>query len=230
MLADPYSKKRPRDVNEYNEAEIDAVLALLADDNTDNKKKRKIEYWSDSDNDDWPKYDHNNEHPFVRTEERTTGTTDTNVQEPVKKQIKPQPTSKQVRPSGNVPATSMERLDYAIASRKNKPRGWSIGGRKRTGKRRTRKTKRKTRRRKTKRKTRRRKTKRTRKRGGSNKNKKQLSLDLVPNLYVPKDSQNEYKVEDPNAPPGTLGNMAQIRARHPNIRTPTFNPVKGIFE
>lgn len=228
MLADPQSKKRPRDANEYNEDEFHAALALLTQNNEhDNKKRKQKEYWSDSENDDWPKYDDNNEHPFVRA----TGTTDINVQEPVKKQIKPQPTSKQVRPSGNVPATSMERLDYAIASRKNKPRGWSIGGRKRsqrkrsqrkrTGKRRTRKTKRKTRRRK---------TKHTRKRGGSNKNKKQLSLDVVPNLYVPKDNQNEYKVEDPNAPPGTLGNMAQIRGRHPNTRTPTFNPIKGKFE
>ena len=131
------------------------------------------------------------------------------------------------RPSGNVPATSMERLDYAIASRKNKPRGWSIGGRKRsvkqTGKRRTRKRKRKTRRRK---------NKRTRKQRGSSAkpSQKQLSLGVVPNLYIPKDSQNQYKVEDKNAPPGTLGNIAQIRGRHPNTRTPTFNTVTGKFE
>jgi hypothetical protein len=110
-----------------------------------------------------------------------------------------------------------------------------------SGKRRTRKTKTKTKTKtkrktktktKTKRKTRRRKNKRTRKqRGSSGKpSNNQLSLGVVPNLYVPKDSQNQYKVEDKHAPTGTLGNMAQLRGRDSNTRTPTFNPVTGMFE
>ena len=64
MLADPYSKKRPRN---YTDDEFQAALALLIDDNEHDHKKRKPEYWSDSDNDDWPKYDHNNEHPYDPT-------------------------------------------------------------------------------------------------------------------------------------------------------------------
>jgi hypothetical protein len=233
MLADPHSKKRPRDINEYTGNELDAALALLTVDNADNKKKRKQpEYWSDSDNDDWPKYDHKNEHPYdptikVPTEQRNV----INLQQTAN-ETKKQPTSNRLRPSGNVPVTSMERLDHAIASRKNKPRGWSIGGRKRSQRKRSVKQSGKRRPRKTKRKTRRRKNKRTRKqRGSSGKpSNNQLSLGVVPNLYVPKDSQNQYKVEDKNAPSGTLGNMAQIRGRHPNTRTPTLNTVTGKFE
>jgi hypothetical protein len=131
MLADPNSRRRPRDINEYTGNELDAALALLTVDNADNKKKRKQkEYWSDSDNDDWPKYDDDNEHPYdptikVPTEQRNV----INLQQTAN-ETKKQPPSKRSRPTGNAPATSMERLDYAIASRKNKPRGWSLGGRK----------------------------------------------------------------------------------------------------
>jgi hypothetical protein len=130
MLADPYSKKRPRN---YTDDEFQAALALLTDDNEHNHKKRKPEYWSDSDNDDWPKYDHNNEHPYDPTLKLLTPNEQgdiNNLQQPTKETHKQQPPSKPLRPTGNVPATSMERLDYAIAYRKNKPRARSIGGRK----------------------------------------------------------------------------------------------------
>ena len=243
MLADPHSKQIPADKNNYTEDELQAALALLTDNN--NKRKQK-EYWSDSDNDDWPKYDHKNEHPYdptikVPTEQRNV----INLQQTAN-ETKKQPPSNRFRPSGNVPATSMERLDYAIASRKNKPRGWSLGGRK---------TKRKTKRlakagcytNKTKRKTKR-KTRRYNKRGGvkqqkstavkktNNQIKKHKPVRIYGNdLYVQPATGNDYpyivEVEDPNAPEGdNFAHMARLVGRDEDAITPTLNPVTGMFE
>jgi hypothetical protein len=129
MLADPHSKQIPADKNNYTEDEFQAALALLAHDNK--KKRKQKEYWSDSDNDDWPKYDDKNEYPYDPTAEVPAEKRKViNLQQPPNETNKQQPPSKRSRPTGNAPATSMERLDYAIASRKNKPRGWSLGGRK----------------------------------------------------------------------------------------------------
>ena len=243
MLADPNSRRRPSDINEYTEDELDAALALLAD----NKKKRKQpEYWSDSDNDDWPKYDHKNEHPYdptikVPTEQRNV----INLQQTAN-ETKKQPPSKRSRPTGNAPATSMERLDYAIASRKNKPRGWSLGGRKtkRLAKAGcyTNKTKRTTKR------LAKRKTRRYNKRGGvkqqkstgvkktNNQIKKHKPVLIYGNdLYVQPATGNDYpyivEVEDPNAPEGdNLAHMARLVGRDEDAITPTLNPDTGIFE
>ena len=69
MLADPHSKQIPNDKNNYTEDEFQAVLALLADDDAPDNKRKQPEYWSDSDNDDWPKYDHKNKYPYDPTAE-----------------------------------------------------------------------------------------------------------------------------------------------------------------
>jgi len=233
MLADPHSKKRPRNTNEYTEEEFQAALALLTDDNEHDNKKRKPEYWSDSDNDDWPKYDHNNEHPYDPTLKLLTPNEQgeiNNLQQPPKETLKQQSPSKPLRPSGNVPATNMERLDYAIAYRKNKPRARSIGGRK-TKRKTKHKTKRKTKRklnRKTKCKTKR-KTKRTakRKKGGSGKEKIPITKDgmyLLPGTG----NHNDHivEVEDPAAEQGHLNNMAKLRGTGP---TPVYDPETGLF-
>ena len=226
MLADPHSKQIPTDKNNYTEDEFQEALALLTDDNTpDNNKRKQTKYWSDSDNDDWPKYDHNNEHPYdptikVQTEQRNV----INLQQPATETNKQQPPLKRLRPSGNVPATNMERLDYAIAYRKNKPRGWSLGGRK---------TKRRTKR-KTKRKTKRLakagcSTNRTkRKKGGSGKEKIPITKDgmhFLPGTGKPNDPIVE--VEDPAAQQGHINNMAKVRGTGP---TPIYNPKTGQFE
>lgn len=215
MLADPHSKQIPSDKNNYTEDEFQAALALLTD-NTDDNKRKQPEYWSDSDNDDWPKYDHKNEHPYDPTAE---------VPDEKRKVINlQQPPSKRSRPSGNVPATNMQRLDYAIASRKNKPRGWSLGGRK---------TKRKTKR-TTKRTTKRLAkagcyTNRTkRKKGGSGKEKIPITKDglhFLPGTGKP--NAHIVEVEDPTAEQGHINNMAKVRGTGP---PPVYNPKTGLFE
>ena len=244
MLADPHSKQIPNDKNNYTEDEFQAALALLADNTDDNNKRKQPEYWSDSDNDDWPKYDHKNEHPYDPTAEVPAEKRKViNLQQPIKETTKQQPPSKRSRPSGNVPATNMQRLDYAIASRKNKLRGVSLGGRK---------TKRKTKRttkRKTKRTTKRlakRKTRRYNKRGGvkqqkptavkktNNQIKKHKPVRIYGNdLYVQPTPGEEYivEVEDPNAPPGdNFALMARLVGRDENAITPVYNPESGQFK
>ena len=70
MLADPHSKQMPTDKNNYTEDDFHAALALLTDDNENNNRKRKQpEYWSDSDNDDWPREDYKNKCPYDPTAE-----------------------------------------------------------------------------------------------------------------------------------------------------------------
>ena len=104
---------------------------------------------------------------------------------------------KRLIPSGNVPATNMQRLDYAIASIKKdklRERRESIGGRK-TKRNTKRKTKRKTKRRtkrKTKRKTKRNaKTRRYNKRGGVTE-KKSKGVTKTNNSMI-----NKYKPPPP---------------------------------
>ena len=228
MLADPHSKQIPADKNNYTEDEFQAALALLTD-NTDDNKRKQPEYWSDSDNDDWPKYDHKNEHPYDPTAEIPAVKRNViNLQQTANKTNKQQPPLKRLRPSGNVPATNMQRLDYAIASRKNKPRGWSLGGRK---------TKRKTKRR-TKRTTKR-TTKRLakagcytnrtkRKKGGSGKEKIPITKDglhFIPGTGKPND--HIVEVEDPAAQQGHIDNIAKVRGTGP---PPVYNPKTGLFE
>jgi hypothetical protein len=241
MLADPYSKKRPRN---YTDDEFQAALALLIDDNEHGHKKRKPEYWSDSDNDDWPKYDHNNEHPYDPTLKLLTPNEQAhidNLQQPTKETSKQQqPLSKPLRSAGNVPATNMERLNYAIASRKNKPRAYSIGGRKtkRKPKRPTKsgcstnKTKRAAKR--AAKRTAKRPTKSgcstntaKRKKGGSGKEKIPITKD---GLYLlPGTGPNDHvvKVEDPTAPQGHINNMAKVRGTG---TTPVYHPETGLFK
>ena len=227
MLADPHSKKRSRNTNEYTEEEFQAALALLTDKNEHDNKKRKPEYWSDED--DWPKYDHNNEHPYDPTLKLLTPNEQgdiNNLQQPPKETLKQQSPSKPLRPTGNVHATNMERLDYAIAYRKKKPRARSIGGRK-TKRSAKRKTKRKLKR-KTKCKTKR-KTKRTakRKKGGSGKDKIPITKDglyLIPGTG----NHNDHivEVEDPAAEQGDINNVAKIRGTG---TTPVYDPKTGLF-
>ena len=233
MLADPHSKKRPRNTNEYTEEEFQAALALLTDNNEHDNKKRKPEYWSDSDNDDWPKYDHNNEHPYDPTLKLLTPNEQGNIinlQQPTNETLKQQSPSKPLKPTGNIHATNMERLDYAIAYRKNKPRARSIGGRK-TKRKTKRKLKRKTKS-KTKSKTKcktKRKTKRTtkRKKGGSGKEKIPITKDglyLIPGTGKP--NHHIVEVEDPTAEQGHLNNAAKIKGPGP---TPVYDPESGLF-
>ena len=222
MLADPYSKKRPRN---YTDDEFQAALALLANDNEHDNKKRKPEYWTDSDNDDWPKYDHNNEHPYDPTLKLLTPNEQgdiNNPQQTTKETPKPLPPSNPLKSAGNVPITNMERLDYAIAYRKDKPRARSIGGRK---------TKRKTKR--TAKRTAKRPTKSgcstntaKRKKGGSGKEKIPITKD---GLYLlPGTGPNDHvvKVEDPTAEQGHINNMAKVRG--PGT-TPVYDPETGLF-
>ena len=135
MLADPHSKQMPTDKNNYTEDEFHAALALLTDDNdndneNNNRKRKQPVYWSDSDNDDWPREDYKNKYPYDPTAEIPAEKRNViNLHQTTKETNKQQPSLKRLKPSGNVPATNMERLDYAIASRKNKPRAYSIGGR-----------------------------------------------------------------------------------------------------
>lgn len=255
MLADPYSNPIHTDKNNYTEDELHEAIALLTDNNTDGNRKRKrkqTEYWSDSDNDDWPKEDYKNKYPYDPTAEIPAVKRNViNLQQTAKETTKQQSSLKRSKPSGNVPATSMERLDYAIASRKNKPRGWSLGGRK-TKRRTKRKTKRRTKRR-TKRTA---KTRRYNKRGGvkENKNKskgvtktnnsminkyKSPPVRISGNendgndLYVQPTPGEEYivEVEDPNAPPGNnFAHMAKIVGRDENAITPVYQPKSGLFE
>jgi hypothetical protein len=251
MLADPHSKQIPTDKNNYTEDEFQAALALLAD---DSNKRKQPEYWSDSDNDDWPKYDDDNEHPYDPTAEVPAEKRKViNLQQTANKTNKQQPPSKRSRPSGNVPATNMQRLDYAIASRKYKPRGVSLGGRKtkrrtkhlakRTTKRRTKRLAKRTTKRTTKRLakagcyTNRTKrlakagcyTNRTkRKKGGSGKEKIPITKDglhFLPGTGKPND--HIVEVEDPTAQQGHIDNMAKVRGTGP---PPVYNPKTGLFE
>jgi len=244
MLADPYSKKRPRN---YTDDEFQAALALLTDDNKHDHKKRKPEYWSDSDNDDWPKYDHNNEHPYDPTLKLLTPNEQgdiNNLQQPTKETTyKQQPPSKPLMPTGNVPATSREILDYAIAYRKDKPRARSIGGRKtkRKAKRTAKRKAKRTAKRKAKRPTKsgcstntaKRPTKSgcstntaKRKKGGSGKEQIPITKD---GLYLlPKTGPKNHivEVEDPTAEQGHINNMAKVRGTG---TTPVYDPKTGLF-
>ena len=154
--------------------------------------------------------------------------------------------------STNAPITPLERLTHnASTSRIDKiPRHNSFGGYGTRKNRRTRTHGRKSRRqRKTRRKKSRRQRRRTththKKRMSSNKktrhrkggtgengttiNNKPLSLHTrYDGLYVPiHRSTGEYKVEDENAYPGTMGNVAQVRGTGP---TPVYNKNTGRFE
>jgi hypothetical protein len=64
---------------------------------------------------------------------------------------------------------------------------------------------------------------------GTTINNKPLSLQTKDDgLYVPiHRSTGEYKVEDENAYPGTMGNVAQVRGTGP---TPVYNKKTGRFE
>ena len=148
MLPGPSSKKR-RICNKYTETEFEDVLALLAD------NKNKEDYWSDSENDDWPKEDKDNKYHYDPTIEVPTEPRNViNLQQPEEDTNKQQPPRpiKRSRPSGNVIVTPIEQLNYAISSVTNKlrcrkPRSRSLGGstRKSIPKRKTkRKTKRNT--------------------------------------------------------------------------------------
>jgi len=241
MLADPHSKQIPADKNNYTEDEFQAALALLTD-NTDDNKRKQPEYWSDSDNDDWPKYDHKNEHPYDPTAEIPAVKRNViNLQQTANKTNKQQPPLKRLRPSGNVPATNMQRLDYAIASRKNKPRGWSLGGRKtkRKTKRRTKRTTKRTTKRLAKAGCYTNRTKRLakagcytnrtkRKKGGSGKEKIPITKDglhFIPGTGKPND--HIVEVEDPAAQQGHIDNIAKVRGTGP---PPVYNPKTGLFE
>ena len=235
MLIDPHSKQisLSPDKNNYTEDEFHETLKLLIDNNnttnikTKKRKQTEPEYWSDSDNDDWPKYDHKNEYPYdptikVPAEQRNV----INLEETAKKTNKQQRQSKRVKLVGNVPVTPMERLNYAIAFKKSKPRAHSIGGRKTK-----RKTKDKT------------KSKTKRNKGGSgnkstNKRTNKRTNKDTNKLYITKDGMyllpgtrklNHYvvEVEDPNAEEGSLNNMAKIRGPNP---TPVYNPNTGVFK
>lgn len=235
MLIDPHSKQisLSPDKNNYTEDEFHETLKLLIDNNnttnikTKKRKQTEPEYWTDSDNDDWPKYDHKNEYPYdptikVPAEQRNV----INLEETAKKTNKQQRQSKRVKLVGNVPVTPMERLNYAIAFKKSKPRAHSIGGRKTK-----RKTKDKT------------KSKTKRNKGGSgnkstNKRTNKRTNKDTNKLYITKDGMyllpgtrklNHYvvEVEDPNAEEGSLNNMAKIRGPNP---TPVYNPNTGVFK
>jgi len=255
MLADPHSNPIPNDKNNYTEDEFQAALALLADDDAPDNKRKQPEYWSDSDNDDWPKYDHKNKYPYDPTAEIPAEKRNViNLQQTANKTNKQQPPLKRLRPSGNVPATNMQRLDYAIASRKkNKPRGWSLGGRK-TKRRTKRRTKRKTKRnakRNTKRKA---KTRRYNKRGGVtekkskgvtktnnsmiNKYKPPPPVRISGNendgsaLYVQPTPRGKYivEVENPNATTDyNFDHMAKLVGPDENAITPVYNHNSGLF-
>lgn len=145
--------------------------------------------------------------------------------------------------SGNAPLTQMERLAYnASTSRIDKiPRHHSFGGygTRKSRRRKTTHRKRKSIQRKTyKRKSRRRRRtkhnnsnkKNRRRKGGTGENDaaNKLSLGTKNNdLYVPKDSDGEYMVEDNTALPGTMGNVAKIRSKG---SPPVYNPKTGRFE
>jgi hypothetical protein len=237
MLIDPHSKQisLSPDKNNYTEDEFHETLKLLIDNNnttnikTKKRKQTEPEYWTDSDNDDWPKYDHKNEYPYdptikVPAEQRQRNVI--NLEETAKKTNKQQRQSKRVKLVGNVPVTPMERLNYAIAFKKSKPRAHSIGGRKTK-----RKTKDKT------------KSKTKRNKGGSgnkstNKRTNKRTNKDTNKLYITKDGMyllpgtrklNHYvvEVEDPNAEEGSLNNMAKIRGPNP---TPVYNPNTGVFK